>query len=203
VTDGFRLFAGRLDLPAQRALRDEVLARVAVSPLYTPEMPRTGKPMSVRMTNFGTLGWLTDRTRGYRYQDRHPATGDPWPAIPDMLLDLWNEVTDSAPPPEACLVNYYGPGAKMGLHVDADEISDAPVVSVSLGDRALFRIGGAARNDRTTSVWLSSGDVCMFGGPARRAYHGVDRTIPGSSTLLSEAFPEGGRINLTLRRVNA
>ncbi len=203
MTDGFRLFAGRLDLPAQRALRDEVLARVAVSPLYTPEMPRTGKPMSVRMTNFGTLGWLTDRTRGYRYQDRHPATGDPWPAIPDMLLDLWNEVTDSAPPPEACLVNYYGPGAKMGLHVDADEISDAPVVSVSLGDRALFRIGGAARNDRTTSVWLSSGDVCMFGGPARRAYHGVDRTIPGSSTLLSEAFPEGGRINLTLRRVNA
>ena len=202
TTDGFRLLSGRFDAPAQRALRDAVLSRIALSPLFTPRMPRTGKPMSVRMTNFGSLGWVTDREHGYRYQPRHPETDAPWPDIPQPLLDLWDEVAEGAPAPEACLVNYYAPGAKMGLHVDADEISDAPVVSVSLGDRALFRIGGPARSDRTASLWLQSGDVCVLGGPARRAYHGVDRTVPGSSTLLSDAFPDGGRINLTLRRVN-
>ena len=199
---GFRLLSGRFDPPAQRALRDEVLSRIARSPLFTPRMPRTGKPMSVRMTNFGSLGWVTDRELGYRYQPRHPDTDEPWPDIPQALLDLWDEVAEGAPAPEACLVNHYAPGAKMGLHIDADEISQAPVVSVSLGDRALFRIGGPARSDRTASLWLQSGDVCVLGGAARRAYHGVDRTVPQSSTLLSEAFPEGGRINLTLRRVN-
>lgn len=202
MIDGFRLLPGRFDVDGQRRLRDEVLARIAVSPLFVPAMPRTGKPMSVRMTNFGPLGWVTDKARGYRYQDRHPETGAPWPDMPGVLRDLWDEATGGAPPPEACLVNYYAPGAKMGLHVDADEISDAPVVSVSLGDRALFRIGGLARTGPTNSVWLSSGDVCMLGGPSRRAYHGVDRTVPQSSTLLAGAFPEGGRINLTLRRVN-
>lgn len=202
MIDGFRLLPGRFDVDGQRRLRDEVLARIAISPLFVPAMPRTGKPMSVRMTNFGPLGWVTDKARGYRYQDRHPETGAPWPDMPGVLRDLWDEATGGAPPPEACLVNYYAPGAKMGLHVDADEISDAPVVSVSLGDRALFRIGGLARTGPTHSVWLSSGDVCMLGGPSRRAYHGVDRTVPQSSTLLADAFPEGGRINLTLRRVN-
>lgn len=199
---GFRLLSGRFDPQAQRALRDEVLSRIALSPLLTPRMPRTGKPMSVRMTNFGSLGWVTDRERGYRYQAGRPDTGDPWPDIPQLLLELWEEIADGAPPPEACLVNYYAPGAKMGLHVDADEISDAPVVSVSLGDKALFRIGGHARTAPTASLWLQSGDVCVLGGPARRAFHGIDRTVPQSSTLLSDAFPDGGRINLTLRRVN-
>jgi len=202
MIDGFRLLPERFRPDAQRALLADVLSRIAVSPLFTPRMPRTGKPMSVRMTNFGSLGWVTDRERGYRYQPDHPETGAPWPDIPSVLIDLWKETTDGAPPPEACLVNYYAPGSKMGLHVDADEIPDAPVVSVSLGDRALFRIGGPARGDRTASVWLSSGDVCILGGRSRRAYHGVDRTVPASSTLLAEAFPEGGRINLTLRRVN-
>ncbi len=202
MIDGFRFLSGHLAPEAQRALRDAVLERIDRAPLFTPVMPRTGKPMSVRMTNFGSLGWVTDKARGYRYQPEHPDTGEPWPDMPPALLDLWSAVTGDAPAPEACLVNHYEAGSKMGLHVDADEISDAPVVSISLGDRALFRVGGLVRTDRTASVWLQSGDVCVLGGGARRAYHGVDRTIPGSSTLLAETRLGGGRINLTLRRVN-
>lgn len=194
----FRLLAGRLSPEDQKGLVAQVLAGLEQAPLYTPTMPRTGQPMSVRMSNFGPLGWVTDREGGYRYQDRHPETGEPWPAIPQRLLDLWAEVSDYPAPPEACLVNWYGPSARMGLHVDADERArDAPVLSISLGDRALFRIGGHKRSDPTTSIRLASGDVVLLGGEARHAYHGIDRILPGSSTLI----PGGGRINLTLRRV--
>ena len=158
---------------------------------------RAGKPFSVRMTNCGTLGWVSDE-RGYRYQPLHPETGEPWPLMPAPLLDLWNELSGYPHPPEACLVNFYAGGAKMGLHQDRDEQEfDAPVLSVSLGDAAIFRIGGTARGGKTASLKLASGDVLLFGGEARLAYHGIDRILAGSSTLL----PEGGRINLTLRRV--
>lgn len=198
--EGFRLLPGRLDRPAQEALRDEVWARLKSAPLYIPRMPKSGAPMSVRMTNFGPLGWVTDKDHGYRYEPAHPDTGRPWPDMPAQLLELWDELTGYAAPPEACLVNYYEGGAKMGLHVDADEAAwDAPVLSVSLGDTALFRIGGVLRSDPTRSLRLASGDVCLLGGPARRAFHGIDRILPGTSTLL----PKGGRINLTLRRVTA
>lgn len=195
--DGFRLLAGRLSPEAQRALLADVLARVDAAPFYTPTMPRTGKPMTVRMSNFGPLGWVTDIS-GYRYQAHHPETGATWPDIPQALLNLWDDVADYDAPPEACLVNHYGPEARLGLHVDADEdAKDAPVVSVSLGDRALFRIGGANRNDPTRSLRLASGDVVVLGGASRRAFHGVDRIYPETSRLV----PMGGRINLTLRRV--
>ena len=161
-------------------------------------MPRTGKPFSVRMTNFGPLGWVSDRDGGYRYQETHPVTGEAWPAIPAVLLDCWREVGGYALPPEACLMNWYAPGTRMGLHQDRDEQDfAAPVVSLSLGDTALFRIGGLKRSDPTRSFRLASGDAVAFGGPSRLAFHGVDRIFPGTSGLL----PQGGRINLTLRRV--
>lgn len=183
---------------AQKALLAELRAVIAEAPLYTPTMPRTGKPMSVRMTNCGPLGWVTDKERGYRYQATHPGTGRPWPAMPQMLLDLWEELGGYASPPEACLVNYYASAAKMGLHQDKDEQDlAAPVLSLSLGDIAVFRVGGTSRSGPTQKYELKSGDVLILGGEDRLAYHGVDRILAGTSDLL----PEGGRFNLTLRRV--
>lgn len=197
--DGFRLWPGLLSRTEQEGLRDEVFAKLRAGPLYVPRMPKSGQPMRVRMTNFGTLGWVTDKEHGYRYQPDHPETGKPWPEMPSRVLELWRELTGYAATPEACLVNLYEGDARMGLHVDADEEAwDAPVLSISLGDTAIFRIGGVLRSDPTRSVRLASGDVCMLAGPSRRAYHGVDRILNGTSTLL----PKGGRINLTLRRVS-
>ncbi|HEY0303286.1 MAG TPA: alpha-ketoglutarate-dependent dioxygenase AlkB [Rhizomicrobium sp.] len=181
---------------AQEALLGEVLAGIAEAPLYKPVMPKSGTPFSVEETNFGPLGWLSDRS-GYRYTPTHPYTEKPWPPIPPALLALWDAVADHPAPPQCCLVNLYRAGAKMGLHQDRDETDAAPVVSVSLGDDALFRFGGTARRGATQSIKLASGDVLVFGGPARRMFHGIDRILPGSSRLV----PEGGRINLTLRRV--
>ena len=183
---------------AQKALLAELRAVIAEAPLYTPTMPRTGKPMSVRMTNCGPLGWVTDKERGYRYQATHPGTARPWPSMPQRLLDLWEELGGYSPPPEACLVNYYAGPAKMGLHQDKDEQDfAAPVLSVSLGDAAVFRVGGTSRAGPTQKYELKSGDVLILGGEDRLAYHGVDRILAGTSDLL----PEGGRFNLTLRRV--
>jgi len=202
--DGAKLYPGLLSRAAQEQMLEEVLKVVATAPLYRPEMPKTGRPMSVEMTNAGTLGWVTDKAHGYRYQETHPVTGAPWPAIPQTLLGLWQFVAGYSAPPEACLVNYYGPDAKMGLHQDKDEIAlDAPVVSVSLGDDALFKVKGPDRSGPTSwSVKLNSGDVVVLAGKARMYFHGIDRTYPGTSTLLPrDTFPDGGRINLTLRRV--
>lgn len=194
---GFRLIPGFLDRSAQDALLSALREVLDQAPPYTPRMPRTGKPMSVRMTNCGPLGWVTDE-RGYRYQPHHPETGAPWPQMPRLLLDAWEKLSGYPHPPEACLVNIYGSAARMGLHQDRDELDfAAPVISLSLGDTCLFRIGGTSRKDTTRSVRLASGDAVVLGGEARLAFHGVDRILPGTSTLL----PEGGRINLTLRRV--
>ncbi|MEM5493592.1 alpha-ketoglutarate-dependent dioxygenase AlkB [Hoeflea sp. AS16] len=195
---GVRHIPGHLDRPAQQALLDDIREVVRQAPLYRPEMPRSGKPFSVRMTNCGDLGWVADKT-GYRYQDRHPVTGLPWPAIPASLITLWEDLTGHADLPQACLVNFYDSGARMGLHQDRDEDDfSAPVLSVSLGDACLFRIGGTERGQPTRSFRLESGDVVILGGESRLAFHGVDRIYPTTSTLLKD----GGRINLTLRRVN-
>jgi alkylated DNA repair protein (DNA oxidative demethylase) len=195
---GIRHMPGFLDRDRQEALVEAVRAIVAEAPLYTPVMPRSGQPMSVRMTNCGALGWVTDRERGYRYQPTHPVTDRPWPPIPPMLADIWNETSGTDIQPEACLVNYYGPEARMGLHQDKDEREPAaPVVSISLGDACLFRVGGTRREERTVSFRLESGDVVIIGGESRLAFHGVDRIYPGTSALLKRE----GRINLTLRRV--
>jgi DNA oxidative demethylase len=194
---GLKLRTGYLDRTAQEALLTAVRAIIAAAPLYVPRMPKSGTPMSVRMTNCGTLGWMTDEG-GYRYQATHPQTGAPWPPIPRVLLDAWRELADYPHPPEACLVNWYDARARMGLHQDRDEHDfNAPVVSLSLGDTCLFRLGGPSRRDAARSFRLASGDALVLGGDARLAFHGVDRILPGTSTLL----PEGGRINLTLRRV--
>ena len=181
---------------------EAVMEAAESAPFFTPTMPKTGKPFSVRMTNLGPLGWVSDRDGGYRYQPTHPLTGKTWPPIPDMVLAVWREVASYAHDPEACLVNFYEPGARMGLHQDRDEQDfDAPVVSISLGDTCLFRIGGTARGGPTRSLKLASGDVVVLGGASRLAFHGVDRIYSGTSTLLRDWFPAGGRINLTLRRV--
>lgn len=186
--------------------RDEQTELVAVlreaaraAPFFTPVMPRTGRPFSVRMTNCGDLGWVSDRA-GYRYQPVHPETGAPWPPIPALALRAWRDLGGDPRDPQACLVNFYTADAKMGLHQDRDEETfDAPVVSLSLGDTAVFRIGGTTRGGPTRSVRLASGDALVFGGEARLAFHGIDRLLPGTSGLLDK----GGRINLTLRRVTA
>jgi alkylated DNA repair protein (DNA oxidative demethylase) len=193
-----KYFPQRLDRAAQGALLADLRRIIGAAPLFTPTMPRSGKKMSVRMTNCGPLGWVTDQERGYRYQATHPATGKPWPPIPRMLLDLWEEVARYPAPPEACLVNYYAGDAKMGLHQDKDEEDfAAPVLSVSLGDTGIFRVGGTSRKDPTETYELKSGDVVVLAGKDRLAYHGIDRVLGGTSDLL----PEGGRFNLTLRRV--
>jgi len=192
---GFRLLPARLGPEDQRALVEEVLAKAAQAPFVRQATPG-GKPMSVETTSFGSLGWTTDRG-GYRYEAAHPTTARPWPAIPQLLLDLWAELADLATPPDSCLVNLYRAGSRMGLHQDKDEADFRfPVLSVSLGDTAVFRMGGPRRGDPTTSLRLSSGDVCLLAGEARLFHHGVDRVLTGSSRLI----PGGGRINLTLRR---
>lgn len=199
LPEGLRYHPDFLDRTSQEQLVASIREIVAEAPLFVPAMPGTGKEMSVRMTNCGPLGWVTDKDRGYRYQPTHPVTGSPWPAIPAMLLDIWNRISGSDKPPEACLVNFYDDDARMGLHQDRDEKDfGAPVVSISLGNACLFRIGGTNRKDPTTSMKLTSGDVFVIGGAGRLCFHGVDRIYPSTSTLLKN----GGRINLTLRRVN-
>ena len=198
ISSGIRHFPGYLDRPAQETMIETIRQIVSAAPLFTPVMPGTGKPMSVRMSNCGELGWVTDKERGYRYQPVHPLTGEAWPPIPDALMDLWNDVSGYHLPPQACLINFYADDAKMGLHQDKDEQDlRAPVVSISLGNTCLFRVGGTARTDRTQSLKLASGDVIVLGGEGRLCFHGVDRIYPATSTLLKS----GGRINLTLRRV--
>lgn len=197
VAPGVVHWPGRLAPMEQAALLAELRAVARKAPFFQPRMPKTGKPFSVRMTNCGPLGWVSDE-RGYRYQPEHPETGEPWPIMPAPLLDLWNELSGYPHPPEACLVNFYAGDARMGLHQDRDEQDlKTPVVSISLGDSCLFRVGGPERRDKTLSFKLSSGDVVVLGGEGRLAFHGVDKIYPNTSTLLKN----GGRINLTLRRV--
>ncbi|UWQ18302.1 alpha-ketoglutarate-dependent dioxygenase AlkB [Jannaschia sp. M317] len=192
---GFRIFDGFLDAEAQASMVVDVRAIARAAPLVAP-VTRRGKPLSVRMTSAGALGWITDQ-RGYRYGPEHPK-GVPWPPIPASILAVWQAVVPDARPPESCLVNWYGPGARMGLHQDRDEADFAqPVVSISLGDDALFRIGNRDKGGSTQSLWLRSGDVVVMAGEARLRHHGVDRIVPGTSTLLDAP----GRINLTLRVV--
>ena len=196
---GFRHIPNFLDFSAQKTLVETIRSIVEQAALYRPEMPHNGKPFSVRMTNCGQLGWVSDQKGGYRYQATHPKTNKPWPAIPQELLTIWNETSGIEQHPEACLINFYDQSAKMGLHQDKDEATfDAPVVSISLGDTCLFRVGQTTRGGQTKSFKLNSGDIVVLAGDSRLVYHGVDKIYPDTSPLLKN----GGRINLTLRRVN-
>ncbi len=199
LVPGIRYFPGYLDRKAQEQLLETLRNLVKEAPLFSPTMPKTGKPFSVKMSNCGPLGWVSDQ-RGYRYQPHHPITGKSWPPIPDMVLATWRDVSGFAADPDACLINYYASDAKMGLHQDKDEQTfEAPIVSISLGATALFRYGLTEKPSPTRSVKLQSGDVLVFGGPARLVYHGIDRLIAGTSDLVSK----DGRINLTLRKVRS
>jgi DNA oxidative demethylase len=193
---GFLIFKGFLGPLSQQEMLADIRAVLQAAPLVVPVTPQ-GREMSVRMTSAGRYGWITDRA-GYRYERRHPS-GVNWPPIPASVLDLWRSLADVSRGPDSCLVNFYGDGARMGMHQDRDEADFAmPVVSVSLGDDGLFRMGNAVRGGPTSSLWLASGDVVVMGGDARLKYHGVDRIRFRSSSLL----PKGGRINLTLRVVD-
>jgi len=193
--NGFQLHPAALDAKAQEALVAAASAAALAAPFHHQQTPM-GKAMSVAQTSFGPFGWVSDLA-GYRYAPRHPLTDAPWPPMPSELLTLWDRFANGAPPPDSCLINLYRDGAKMGLHQDMDEADlAAPVISISLGDTAVFRLGGLNRGDPTRSFRLASGDVCLLAGASRRAFHGVDRILPGSSRLV----PGGGRINLTLRR---
>ncbi len=197
--DGLVYVPGYLDDLAQQTLLREIEAIIAAAPLFQPRMPKTGKPFSVEMTNCGPLGWVSDRDLGYRYQATHPQTGLPWPPIPALARNAWNELGAYSHAPEACLVNVYGAGAHMGLHQDKDEENlGAPVVSLSLGESCVFRWGATSRGGPTQSIILASGDAVVLAGKARLAFHGVPRISQGTSNLLT-----GRRINLTLRRVTA
>ncbi|MEL6425850.1 MAG: alpha-ketoglutarate-dependent dioxygenase AlkB [Pseudomonadota bacterium] len=193
---GFEIHKGHLDPAAQAEVLEAVRGIVRAAPLFHPTTSR-GQQMSVRMTSAGDAGWTSDR-KGYRYQTRHP-NGMPWPPIPDPIRAVWTAISGSEARPTSCLVNFYAEGARMGIHQDRDEEQfDAPVVSVSLGAPGLFRMGGTERSDPTSSIWLESGDCVVMGGPARLAFHGIDRIKPGPSQLI----PGGGRVNVTLRAVN-
>jgi alkylated DNA repair protein (DNA oxidative demethylase) len=198
LAPGLAFFARYLDDAAQVALAGEIGEAVLQAPWFLPRMPRSGNAFSVKMTNCGSLGWVSDRDGGYRYQATHPLTGNAWPAIPLSVLNIWRALASYAHPPEACLVNFYDFSAKMGLHQDRDEDDlAAPVVSISLGDSCCFRYGGLRRGDPAKKLELCSGDIVVMGGAARLMFHGVDKIFAGSSALL----PGSGRINLTLRRV--
>ncbi|MEM7750086.1 MAG: alpha-ketoglutarate-dependent dioxygenase AlkB [Pseudomonadota bacterium] len=198
MLSGFQHISAHLAGSSQSELLGEIRSILTTSPLYVPTMPKSGKPFSVRMTNCGPLGWVSSKEGGYRYQANHPETDRPWAPIPERLLKLWSEITRYPAEPEACLINWYEPGTKLGLHVDADEQDNrAPVLSISIGDDAWFRVGGLTRKAPTERILLRSGDVVVLGGEARLAYHGIDRIVGGTSDLLGQP----GRYNLTMRRV--
>jgi alkylated DNA repair protein (DNA oxidative demethylase) len=151
------------------------------------------------MSSCGAAGWITDR-RGYRYEPADPVTGLPWPPMPPVFADLAASAAAAAGfsgfSPDSCLINRYGAGARMTLHRDENERDSAqPIVSVSLGLSAIFLFGGDRRADRPRRIRLDSGDVVVWGGPARFAYHGVDRLAQGCHPVTGDC-----RINLTFRR---
>jgi DNA oxidative demethylase len=200
--DGFFFLPEYLDDAAQSSLSRDVGSVLRQAPLFEQLMPRTGAPLSVRMSNAGEYGWVTDRDRGYRYQKTHPATGAPWPPIPPKLLEIWTGITREKQLPNLCLINFYDSHAKLGLHQDKGESSlDAPVVSISLGDDATFLLGGLSRNAPVRRLRLRSGDIVWFGGSSRLIYHGVEGIRPGSSRLLHQIGLPDGRLNLTLRHI--
>ncbi len=175
---------------------------IAMKAPFRHMVAKNGFPMSVAMTNCGRLGWVSDR-RGYRYEPHDPLTGEPWPTMPADFTRLAREAATRAGyaefAPDACLINRYEPGAKMGLHQDRDEHDFAqPIVSVSLGLPATFVFGGAKRSDKTVRVDLEHGDVVVFGGPSRLFYHGVLAVADGVHPVFKRS-----RLNLTFRRASS
>ena len=202
LPDGAKLFRGRLRLAEQLAILDDVARIIEEAPPFRPQMP-TGPYMINSLTNCGALGWLSDK-RGYRYEPMHPVTGKPWPPIPPAVLKVAREAaheTGYAFEPDACLVNIYASDGKLSLHRDYDEANFAwPIVSLSFGNDADFHLAGLKRTGPSQTFTLHSGDVFVLAGESRLRYHGVKRIRPGTSPFTHKVIPEGGRINLTLRR---
>jgi alkylated DNA repair protein (DNA oxidative demethylase) len=176
------------------------VSRIAQSAPFRNMVTPGGYTMSVAMTNCGRVGWVSDST-GYRYDAADPLTGKHWPPMPKAFLDLATTAAAEAGfdgyDPDACLINRYVPGAKLGLHQDRDEKDRwAPIVSVSLGLPAVFLWGGKRRADPVRRLRLENGDIAVWGGPARFAYHGIAALKPGEHPLTGPA-----RINLTFRKV--
>jgi alkylated DNA repair protein (DNA oxidative demethylase) len=185
-------------LPCAAALLG-ALKQIAASAPFRNMLTPGGQRMSVAMTNCGTVGWVTDR-RGYRYERLDPDSGRPWPALPRSFVELAQraaaEAGFAAFQPDVCLINRYQPGARMSLHQDRDERDlSAPIVSVSLGLGATFLFGGLARSVRPYRLPLSHGDVLVWGGENRLAYHGIAPVTDGCHESVGPM-----RINLTLRK---
>jgi alkylated DNA repair protein (DNA oxidative demethylase) len=198
LEEGAVLLRGFADANAP-ALLEEV-ARIAQSAPFRHLVVPGGHTMSVAMTNCGRVGWVSDRT-GYRYDRVDPHTGAPWPAMPEAFLDLAVRAAAEAGfagyDPDACLINRYIAGAKLGLHQDRDEKDAwAPIVSVSIGLPAVFLWGGKRRSDPVRRLRVENGDVAVWGGPARFVHHGVAPVKDGLHPLTGAA-----RINLTFRKV--
>lgn len=192
---GVHIFTDFLNEKLQERMVEQIREIAVQAPFYQPMTPG-GRRMGVRMTSAGEFGWFSDG-KGYRYVEKHP-NGMDWPKIPSSAMGVWRQITGSPREPQCCLVNYYSEQTKMGMHQDKDEKDfQFPVVSISLGDPALFRIGNLERGGKTQSIWLRSGDVAVLGGEARLLHHGIDRIKFGQSGLLKN----GGRLNLTLRVV--
>lgn len=190
------MLLGSFATPDAHALLADV-RRIETSTPFRNMVTPGGWPMSVAMTNCGSVGWVTDRT-GYRYAPLDPQTSKPWPAIPETFRSLAERAAEIAGYPgffpDSCLVNRYEPGSRLSLHQDRNERDfDAPIVSVSLGLPATFLWGGAARGDKPMRVRLFHGDVVVWGGQARLTFHGVD-TLRGGDSPAGEF-----RYNLTLR----
>jgi DNA oxidative demethylase len=198
LEDGAVLLRG-FATPDAAALVSEI-ARIAETAPFRHLVVPGGHTMSVAMTNCGRTGWVSDRT-GYRYDPVDPSTGNPWPAMPAVFLSLARRAAAEGGfpnyDPDACLINRYAAGAKLGLHADKDEKDAyAPIVSVSLGLPAVFQWGGKRRSDPVRRMRLESGDVAVWGGPARFIYHGVSPLKPGDHPLTGDV-----RLNLTFRKV--
>ncbi len=185
-------------LDDEARLLDELASVVGASAFRHMQTPGGGR-MSVAMTNTGALGWVSDPS-GYRYSALDPESGRAWPAMPASFISLAAKAAARAGfpgfSPDACLVNRYERGAKLGLHQDKDERDfSAPIVSVSLGLPAVFLFGGATRKVRPDRIPLEHGDVVVFGGPDRLRYHGVKQLEDGEHPLLGRY-----RVNLTFRK---
>ncbi len=197
LADGAMLLRGFAvdDAPALLAGIGRISAAAPFRHLVTPG----GFRMSVAMTNCGAVGWISDR-RGYRYGPDDPETGQPWPGMPAIFRDLAERAAEIAGfpgfAPEACLINRYAPGARLTLHQDRDEGNlSHPIVSVSLGVPATFLFGGLDRRDRPRRLRLEHGDVAVWGGPSRLAFHGIDTLKPGHHPMTGDV-----RFNLTFRK---
>lgn len=196
--NGFKHLPGFLSAADVVVVIDEVRAVAKAAPFRTPTMPN-GNRFALKTTSAGAWGWWAD-AEGYRYVDRHPTTGEAWPAIPSALLSLFSRaLADAGRPwfePDSLLVNHYGEGGGLGMHVDRSEDNDLPIVSMSVGADALFVFGDEASKNIRGKFVLSSGDLLVQRGPARHAFHGVTKILP----TLTSPLPGTQRLNLTFRR---